>query len=222
MDGVIRRAAYRWGRWIAAYGQYVVKSTDIQWYGLENIPNEPTIWFCWHGMNLLAIALHHKISPRPVQAFVPPGLVGTTMTGWLEGSGFEPVLLPQDGTGNPSAALKTMLRGLSKNGDVAIAVDGPHGPAGWVRPGTFWLGRITERSLIAVAFAAHPAVRFPRWDRHLIPFPGARLVGVIGKPFCVNREQEIDRLFLDAIREMLNSTSRLAWEILGNKKSFSS
>lgn len=216
MHGVIQRAAYQWGQSIAAYGRYVIKSTHIQWHGLENIPGEPTIWFSWHSTNLLAIALHHAISPRPVQSFVPPGLVGTAMTGWLEGAGFEPVLLPQDGTGNPSAALKTMLRGLSKNGDVAIAVDGPHGPAGQVRPGTFWLGRMTGRPLIAVCFAARPAVRFPRWDRHLIPLPWARLVGVIGKPFCIHREEEIDRPFLDSVRDMLNSTSQLAWEIIKN------
>ena len=214
MDGVIHRAAYKWGRLIAAYGRHVVQTGHIQWHGLDHVLNEPTIWFSWHATNLLAIALHHTITPRPVQCFVPPGLIGKTMTGWLDGAGFEPVLLPQDGTGNPSAALKTMVRGLSKNGDVAIAVDGPHGPSGWVRPGTFWLGRMTGRPLIAVGFAARPAIRFPRWDRHLIPFPGARLVGVVGKPFYLKHEQEIDGPFLDSIRDMLNSASHLAREFL--------
>jgi len=218
MGGLIQRAAYRWGKCIAAYGRHVVETGHMQWHGSENIPNEPTIWFSWHSTNLLAIALHHTISPRPVQSFVPPGLVGTSMSGWLNGAGFEPVLLPQDGTGIPSAALKTMVRGLSKNVDVTIAVDGPHGPAGWVRPGTIWLGRMTGRPLIAVGLAARPAFRFPRWDHHLIPFPGARLVGVLGKPFCVNREQEIDGPFLNAIRDMLNSVSHRAWEFLGSKE----
>jgi lysophospholipid acyltransferase (LPLAT)-like uncharacterized protein len=222
MGWLIERAAYKWGQWIAAYGQHVVKTGRIQWHGLENVPNESTIWFSWHGNNLLALALHHTIAPRLTQAFVPPGLVGASMTGWLEGAGFQPLLLPKDRTGNPSAALKAMVRGLSKNGDVVIAVDGPHGPSGWVRPGTFWLGRMTGRALMAVAFAARPAIRFPRWDHHLIPFPGARLVVVIGKPFYLKREQEIDQPFLDSIRDMLNSSSYLAWEFLKKRPYHSS
>jgi len=214
MGGPIESAAYRWGRSIAAYGRYVIRTARIQWLGLEHIPDEPIIWFSWHGLNLLAIALHHAVSPRPVCAFRPPGLVGTTVAGWLDGAGFEPVLLPRDRTGNPSAALKRMVRGLSQNSDVAVAVDGPYGPAGRVRPGSFWLGRITGRPLIAVGFAARPGVQFPRWDHHLIPLPGARLAGVVGRPFCIRRDQVIDQPFLDSIGEMLNSISSQAWDLL--------
>lgn len=214
MSGRIESAANWWGHQIAAYGRHVAMTGHIKWDGLENLPAEPTIWYSWHSTNLIALALHHTIAPRSTQAFVPPGLVGAAMTGWLEGAGFDPLLLPKDGTGNPSAALKAMIRGLSKEGDVVIAVDGPHGPAGKVRPGTFWLGKMTGRPLMAVGFAARPAVRVPRWDRHLVPLPGARMSIVLGKPIRLARDQEIDEPFLESIRELLNSVSRRAWEIL--------
>jgi lysophospholipid acyltransferase (LPLAT)-like uncharacterized protein len=214
MPNWIERAAFAWGRVISSYGKHIVKTGHVIWEGRENVPHEATIWYAWHSTNLLALALHHHISPRPTQAFVPPGIVGTTMSGWLQGAGFVPLPLPKDGTGNPSAALKAMIRGLSKDGDVVVAVDGPHGPAGRVRPGTFWLGKMTGRPLVAVGFAARPSFKFPRWDLHLIPFPGARIVGVLGTPICLGRDQPIDQPFLDSIKLQLDAVTRRAWQIL--------
>jgi lysophospholipid acyltransferase (LPLAT)-like uncharacterized protein len=181
---------------------------------MKNQPDEAAIWYAWHGTNLLALALHHTISPRPTQAFIPPGIIGTSMSGWLEGAGFIPLPLPKDGVGNPSAALKAMIRGLSKEGDVVVAVDGPYGPAGRVRPGTFWLGKMTGRPMVAVGFAARPSFRVPRWDRHLIPLPNAKISVVIGKPIRIARDCEIDAPFLDSIKLHLDAVARRAWEIL--------
>lgn len=214
MANRVERAAFEWGRVISSYGKYILKTAHVIWEGLENVPNEATIWYAWHSTNLIALALHHTISPRPTQAFVPPGIIGISMRGWLDGAGFMPLLLPQDGTGNPSAALKAMVRGLSKNGDVVVAVDGPHGPAGTVRPGTFWLGKMTGRPLVAAAFAARSALRVPRWDHHLVPLPGARIACVLGTPLRVARDQQIDQPFLDSIKLHLDAVTRRAWEIL--------
>lgn len=211
---LIERAAYEWGRIIASYGRHVANTGHIKWEGLENLPEEATIWFGWHQVNLTALALHHSIAPRPTQAFVPPGIVGTSMSGWLEGAGFIPLWLPKDGTGNPSAALKAMLRGLSKEGDVVIAVDGPYGPAGRVRPGAFWLGKMTGRPLMSVGIAAKPSFQVPRWDRHLIPLPKAKLAIVLGRPIRIHRDQEIDETFLESMKTNLNQVSKRAWEIL--------
>jgi lysophospholipid acyltransferase (LPLAT)-like uncharacterized protein len=217
MPSWIERAAFHWGRVISAYGKYIVKTGDVTWGGLENIPGEATIWYAWHGTNLIALALHHTISPRPKQALIPPGIVGIAMSGWLEGAGFIPLLLPKAGMGNPSAALKAMIRGLSQDGDVVIAVDGPYGPVGRVRPGTFWLGKMTGRPLVAVGFAARAAFRVPRWDRHLVPLPGARIAGVLGKPIRIARDQQIDQPFLDSIKLHLDEVTRRAREILKHR-----
>lgn len=214
MASWIERAAYAWGLAISSYGKHIAKTGCVKWEGLANLPDEPTIWYAWHGTNLLALALHRSVSSRPVQAFVPPGIVGVSMSGWLEGAGFVPLWLPKDGTGNPSAALRAMMRGLSKGSDVVVAVDGPYGPAGRVRPGTFWLGKMTARPLVAVGFAAWPSVRIPRWDRHLVPLPDARIAVVFGEPIRLARDREIDSRFLDSIKSLLDSVTRRAWEIL--------
>jgi lysophospholipid acyltransferase (LPLAT)-like uncharacterized protein len=160
------------------------------------------------------LAFHPRVTKRFTQSFVPPGIIGTSMSGWLEGAGLIPITLPKDGMGNPGSALKAMIRGLSKDGDVVVAVDGPHGPVGEVRPGTFWLGKMTGRPLMAVGFAARPSFHIPRWDRHLVPLPKAKLAVVFGKPIHLARDQEIDEPFLESIKDHLNSIVKRAREIL--------
>jgi hypothetical protein len=214
MPSLIERAAFEWGKLISSYGKYVVRTGYVTWQELENVPEEGTIWYAWHRTNLLAVALHDSLSPRPTQGFIPPGIVGITIRGWLEVAGFTPYMLPKDGTGNPSAALKAMIRGLSKDADVIVALDGPYGPAGRVRPGTFWLGKMTGRPLVAVGLAARPSFDIPRWDRHLVPLPGARIAGVLGKPMRIARDQEIDQPFLDSIKLHLDEVTRRASAIL--------
>ncbi|MEO8358154.1 MAG: hypothetical protein ABI621_19795 [Chloroflexota bacterium] len=214
MKNLIERAAYDWGRVVASYGRYTVKTGQVKIEGTENLPDESTIWYSWHDSNLVGLALRSAVTPRPVQSFVPPGIVGTSMSGWLKEAGFAPVGLPKDGMGNPSMALKSMMRGLSKDQDVIIALDGPHGPVRKARPGTFWLGKMTGRPLVALGFAARPSFRYPRWDRHLVPLPYAKFAVVLGKPIHISRDQEIDEPFLESMKDHLNSIVKRAWEIL--------
>jgi lysophospholipid acyltransferase (LPLAT)-like uncharacterized protein len=199
---------------IAGYGYSVTKNARVLWEGRENIPSGPTIWFTFHDTNLVALAMHDRVSPRRVQAFVPPGLVGLGMRGWFDGVGFESLPLPAEGTGNPMAALKTMARGLSHDGDVVIAVDGPHGPARSVKPGAFWLGRLTGYPMLTVGFAAKPSIRFPRWDHHLVPLPGASIAVVFSEPVHVDRRQELDEPFLASMGGMIEAVTKRAREIL--------
>ncbi len=214
MSGLVDAAALRWGRMIAAYGRSVTSHAKINWEGLENIPEAATIWFTFHDTNLVALALHNRVSTRTTQAFVPPGLVGTGMRGWFDGVGFEALQLPTEGSGNPMAALKAMARGLSNKGNVVIAVDGPHGPARQVKPGAFWLARHTGCPMLTAGFAARPSFRFPRWDRHLVPLPGARLAVVFSKSILVSRAQKLDDDFLTAMGEEIEKVTRRAWEII--------
>jgi lysophospholipid acyltransferase (LPLAT)-like uncharacterized protein len=40
--------------------------------------------------------------------------------------------------------------------------------------------------VIPVGIAASPAIALPRWDRHLVPVPGARIVMAAGAPFSTD------------------------------------
>jgi lysophospholipid acyltransferase (LPLAT)-like uncharacterized protein len=45
-----------------------------------------------------------------------------------------------------------------------------------------WLAAGARAPLVPVGSAASPALRFPRWDRLLVPIPGARTAVVVGAP----------------------------------------
>jgi lysophospholipid acyltransferase (LPLAT)-like uncharacterized protein len=101
-----------------------------------------------------------------------------------------------------------------------IAVDGPHGPAGVVRPGAIWLARYTGVPLIPVGFAAWPAVRVPRWDRMIVPLPGARVVFVVGKPIRVARKEPVDRVAADRLGALIDAVTVRAWSTTGGSPSY--
>jgi lysophospholipid acyltransferase (LPLAT)-like uncharacterized protein len=204
--------AYRWGRGIARYGLYAMRSAHVTLDG--ELPPPPFIGIGWHGMNMLSLASMCLHTQHGYQAFIPPGIVGATMRGWLERGCHEVVLLPEDGFGNPQAALKHMARALKAGNNIVIAVDGPHGPALQVRPGALWLARLTGASLFPTGYAASPAIRWPRWDRHLMPLPGASIVVCYGSPITIGRGREIDDALLDEVAIILNGLQDRAKSLL--------
>ena len=212
---VAHAMAHAWGRAIARYALWTVQTAQGHVEGRTNLPTGPTIFAGWHSTNLMAMAFYHTLHrSRAAYAFVPPGLVGAAMRGWAEGSGIEPVPLPKDGASNVRVALKHMAGALASGDDVGIPLDGPHGPAGQVRPGALWLARLTGCPLVPMAFAAQPAFRVPRWDRHLVPLPGARIMTVFGAPVWLERNAEIDEPRLKTLGANLNEATRRAWELL--------
>ena len=206
--------AHASGRAIARYALWTVQTAQVHVEGRTNLPTGPTIFAGWHSTNLIAMASYHLHRSRTCYAFVPPGLVGAAMSGWVEGSGIKPIPLPKEGTSNVRVALKHMAGALACGGDVGIAVDGPHGPVGQVRPGALWLACLTGCPLVPMAFAAQPAFRIPLWDRQLVPLPGARITAVIGAPVWLERNAKIGKPRLETLSVSLNEATRQAWELL--------
>jgi lysophospholipid acyltransferase (LPLAT)-like uncharacterized protein len=204
--------AETWGRTIARYSAWAVDAERITYEG--ELPAGPFVAVTWHSMNLLTLAVHAQTRPQPYRAFVPPGLLGDTMRSWLVASGMEPVPLPPDGTGNPIAGLREMARALGEGWSVGIALDGPHGPARVLRPGALWLARLANKPLVVMGYAARPAIRAPRWDRHLVPLPGARIAVVYGEAIVIDRRTEIDEALRARVSDAVDAAERRAWAIL--------
>jgi lysophospholipid acyltransferase (LPLAT)-like uncharacterized protein len=124
------------------------------------------------------------------------------------------VTLPQDGSGNPAAALKHVARALREGRRVVIAVDGPRGPARRVRPGALWLARLSGCPIVPAATAARPAVLVPRWDRHVVPLPGARVAFAVAPAFHVARGTAIDDALCRRLGAAIDAAERLARELV--------
>jgi lysophospholipid acyltransferase (LPLAT)-like uncharacterized protein len=74
------------------------------------------------------------------------------------------------------AAFLGARRAIEKGRIVAIAVDGPRGPAGRVQPGAQALAQKSGVPLISIRAEASRAWRLSSWDQFMIPKPFARVV----------------------------------------------
>ena len=214
----LERAAFAWGRLVGRYSLYALRPERTLVVGEQHVALRPAIWVAWHRTNLLALSFWRQRFQRPCFTFVPPGLEGATVRGWMGVYGQTPVVLPKDHTGNPQAALKQMARALSRGLDVVIALDGPHGPNEVARPGALWLARLTGRPLVAAGFAARPSLSYPRWDRHAIPLPGATLGAVLTEPLTVGRDEPVDAVQLAALAERVRAANREARALLARHR----
>jgi lysophospholipid acyltransferase (LPLAT)-like uncharacterized protein len=208
--GAAERAAFAWGRLVGRYSLNAVRPERTLVLGGQYIALQPCIWVGWHRNNLLALSFWRQQFKRPCFTFVPPGLEGATVRGWMSVYEQTPVMLPKDHTGNPQAALKQMARALRAGVDVVVALDGPHGPAEIARPGALWLARLSGRPLLASGFAARPSLSYPRWDRHAIPLPGTHLSVVMSGPISVGRDEPVDAARLTDLAERVHAANRQA------------
>jgi lysophospholipid acyltransferase (LPLAT)-like uncharacterized protein len=175
---LIASPAAAFGRLVAAYSRAVVRGASVEIVLLAPVPQGPTVWITWHEANLLALALHKVVTSRAAMAFVPPGVQGSAMSAWLEGLDITPVPLAPDA--RRGLGLRPMEAALAGGKDVLIAVDGPNGPRHRIAPGAMWLARAMDVEIRPVGCGASPALRLPRWDRLILPLPGARIALAIG------------------------------------------
>jgi len=108
-----------------------------------------------------------------------------------------------------AAALRGLNRGiLHDRQSPAIAVDGSKGPRRICKPGAIMVARMAGVPIIPIGFAARRGWRAPTWDRHVVPYPGAKVSITVGKPFIVEREMDADTLE-DRRRDLEDSLNRL-------------
>jgi lysophospholipid acyltransferase (LPLAT)-like uncharacterized protein len=225
MNSMLASIAYQSGRAFVRYCLWASSSARVHVEGEANLPTSPAVLAGWHTANLLSLSLHyHYLYKLHAQSFMPPGIVGAAVRGEVEGSGMRAVELPNENAGNPFGALRTMLKALADGYLVVLAVDGPFGPFHRVQPGALWLARASGTSLIPMGFAARPVLRWPRWDRQIIPLPGGCMAAVIGKPMQIDRQRKIDDTLRAELGTAIDRLTHRAWDIVNGavkKQSFS-
>lgn len=127
-----------------------------------------------------------------------------------------------------AAALRQMRSMLAQGGHVAIAGDGPRGPARRLQPGVAVLAGLAGAPIVPCGFATRPSLRLGGWDRMRLPVPFGHGRIVIGAPIAVSREaaagaSEAVAAALDRLQEAADATGRvppgaracaLAWAVL--------
>jgi lysophospholipid acyltransferase (LPLAT)-like uncharacterized protein len=207
---------FAFGRLVGLYSRAVITPASTAVIIEAPLPQQAAVLISWHEGNLLGLAAHASVRNRQAMAFVPPGLAGVAMRGWLDACGISPVPLGSDA--RRGLGLRQMEAALAAGQDVLIAVDGPRGPSHRVAPGAVWLAREAGVEVIPVGFAARPNIRLPRWDRLIVPLPTARVTVAMGPPVSIRSGRErmdearasiaavLSRLAVLADRAIVNET----------------
>jgi hypothetical protein len=92
-------------------------------------------------------------------------------------------------------ALALALERLRAGDDLALAVDGPRGPRGVVKPGVAYLASRAGAAVVPMASACPNAWRARRsWDRFTLPRPFSRVVVAAGDPIVVPEGLPVEQL----------------------------
>jgi lysophospholipid acyltransferase (LPLAT)-like uncharacterized protein len=94
---------------------------------------------------------------------------------------------------------------VQENISPVITPDGPRGPRFKFKPGAILLAQMSGRPMLPMAYAASRASLI-KWDKFVLPWPGARIVIAIGPPRYVPRVLDaahIERLQGEMAAELL-------------------
>lgn len=108
--------------------------------------------------------------------------------------GFGAAVIRGSSTHTGARALRDYYVALTKDGiSPAITPDGPRGPRFKFKPGALLLAQISGRPILPMAYAASRAWLI-KWDKFVIPQPGARIVIAVGAPRYIARAADPARL----------------------------
>lgn len=173
---------------------------EIYIYGFMHSQLIPTIFF-YRGTKTASLASQHKdgeIAARAASMFGMRMVRGSSTRG---GAG----------------ALIKLKTCIEEGWDVAITVDGPRGPVGNVNNGVLYLGKLTGKKVVPVAFYCDKKLELKSWDRMVIPLLFSKGGFMYGLPFEIPadadeaRLEEIRRELIKAVKE-LNEQCKAAVE----------
>ena len=135
-------------------------------------------------------AFFHRALPGVLRPYAASGCVplislsrdGDWLTAFVQTLGYRGIRGSSSRGG--AQALGALLQVLEEGRSVAIAVDGPRGPAGHAHSGALRLAALSGRPILPVATATR-GFQLGTWDRMRIPIPGSRVVIARGCPITL-------------------------------------
>ncbi len=182
---------YSTGLGFLAWVRYLQRSLTIEAVG-PGCREEQAIYCVWHEDLLpLFLAMPHLNGPQiwmnhplwymqPVHVFLNRIGVGELVLGSTGHEG--------------KAALSQLARRLMETGrSTAIAVDGPSGPAHFLRKGCLYLAQSTQIPIVPLRFICSSEYRVPiNWDKKRAPRIGSNLTVVGGDPMHVGPDVSLE------------------------------
>ena len=174
--------------------------------GLEHLEaalaRAPSLVPCyWHQHQLYCGKL---LVEQRARGLVPGWLISPSVDGELGAMmvrRFGGAVIRGSSTHTGARALRDYYQALVKdNVSPVITPDGPRGPRFKFKPGALLLAQMSGRPILPMAYAASRAWLI-KWDRFVIPVPGARIAIAIGEPVYVPRV--IDAASLERLQDQM-------------------
>jgi lysophospholipid acyltransferase (LPLAT)-like uncharacterized protein len=179
----------------------IFKTTWFKARGIEFLekargdPKAPCIFALFHGPHFPVLYYWRH---RALCVVTSRSSDGQILTNILHSMGFETVR-GSSSRGGMRATIE-LARRIQQGQDIAVAVDGPRGPAMEVKPGIVLLGKITGRPIIPITACAKSFWRFQSWDQFRLPLPFNKALIVASEPILVPEDaddQQIEQIRAD-------------------------
>ncbi len=153
--------------------------------GTARVPGRPRLYAHWHGDELVLVGTN---SGTGMAVMASRSRDGDLMRRVLEWFGYRVVRGSSSRGG--AAGLKGLVDCVRHEGrDASLAVDGPRGPRGVVKPGILSLAQATGCEIVPGAAAANAKYVFKNaWNRCYLPLPLAHCVIVLGESLSVPKD----------------------------------
>ncbi len=152
---------------------------------LERAPSFIPVY--WHQHQVFCVKQLLELSSAGVKLgfLISPSVDGELGAMIVRRLGAEAIRGSSSYTG--ARALRDYYQALVQQGiSPSITPDGPRGPPWKFKPGAILLSQMSQRPIIPMAYAASRAWKI-KWDRFVIPLPGARIAIVVGAPVLVGK-----------------------------------
>jgi len=140
----------------------------------------PMIFVGWHGHNFINLGVYLRMFGQDSRSviMIRNDHGGHILAHFARRRKISVVFLGKDPNSLRWAKGVAKVIDLVKNGyDALLAVDGPEGPAYQVRPGAALMAKRSGALLAPMVATCNKQINLvKRWDKHMIPLPGARTV----------------------------------------------
>lgn len=165
----------------------------VKWDGIDSLEQArqdggPVLFCFWHS-RLLGLCYTHRF--RNIGIMVSKSFDGEWIARIVTKLGYR--VFRGSASKDGAVALVAMLKHKNE-GDLALTVDGPRGPAEKVKPGLVSLASKTGLPVVPISYVASNSWRLKSWDRFVIPKPFSTVTVKYGARIDVPRRRGSESL----------------------------
>ncbi|WP_295022202.1 lysophospholipid acyltransferase family protein [Sulfurimonas sp.] len=169
-----------------------------KFYSPETIPDESTIFACWHGELLMLPYAYQKYRKTPhakvlISSHFDGLLISKTITYFGLGT------IAGSTNRNAAKVLIQAIKALKDGYDIGITPDGPKGPRHKVADGMIVMAQKTSKKIVLVRIIASKYWQLNSWDRFMIPKPFGTISYYMTQPMAM------EDLGLEEARDMIEN-----------------